>query len=304
MLNDFYYSNPIWLDALLVIGVCVGLSLAGLAVFNRLVPAHKREEDNEAVGLTYAIVAVLFAVLAALVTVDVWESAARAGELATGEANQLSSLVLDAPGLDPAVAEHIRAGVESYIEIVVKKEWPAQRAGKADDKAYETGWVEVGKISTELAAYEPQTMGQNATKAEMLHTVNQLINARQVRILAAADHLPDVTWLMLILAGAVSIFYVYLFGAHSFWIHLTFTGLIAAMIALVFVLIIALDFPFRGELSVRPEAFERVMATAGATGPPAEAPAATNAAAGEAPDAPANATPAAAAPANAADDAQ
>jgi hypothetical protein len=58
--------------------------------------------------------------------------------------------------------------------------------------------------------------------------------------------------------------YTYLFGAHSFGIHLTITGLIAATIALVFVLIITLDYPFRGEVSVSPEAFIGVQATASA----------------------------------------
>jgi hypothetical protein len=299
MLNDFYYSHPIWLDALLVIGVWTGLSLAGLWGFTRLVPVKTREEDNEAVGLTFAVVAVLFAVLAALITVDVWETASKAGELTTAEANQLSSLVLDAPGLDTQTAQQVRSGVSHYIDVVVKSEWPAQKAGKADDKTYEAGWVALGRVSTELAAYEPQTMGQNAVKAQMLRTVNQLINARQVRILAAADHLPDVTWLLLILAGAVSVFYLYMFGAHTFGIHLAITGLSAAMVALVFVLIIALDFPFRGELGVKDEAFRGVMESASVTEPPAPPGEAANAAAAasDEPDAAANA----ATPANAAD---
>jgi Protein of unknown function (DUF4239) len=243
---------------------------------------------------------VLFAVLAALITVDVWETASKAAELTTAEANQLSSLVLDAPGLDPQVAQKVRAGVGAYIDTVVKTEWPAQRAGKAVDKTYEPGWVAIGRISTELASYEPQTLGQNAAKAEMLRTTNQLINARQVRILAAADHLPDAAWLLLILAGTVSVFYVYMFGAHTFWIHMAITGLTAAMIALVFVLIIALDFPFRGDLAVRDEAFRGVMASAGSSepAPPGDA---SNAASNGESDASANT----AAAANAAgDDAQ
>jgi hypothetical protein len=263
MLNDFYYSHPTWLDGLLVIGVWTGLSLLGLLIFNRLVSAHKREKDNESVGLTYAIVAVIFAVLVAVIIVDVWETASKADEIATGEANQLSSLVLDSAGLDPAMGLSVHGQVDKYIDAVVKTEWPAQQAGRQDDKTYEEGWKVLAHLSSDLAVFEPKSMGENATKAQMLTSVNELIKARRVRILAASDHLPDVIWLILIIAGAISVFYTYLFGAHTFWIHMTITGLISATIALVFVLIIALDFPFRGDVSVGDDAFVGVKATAG-----------------------------------------
>jgi protein-S-isoprenylcysteine O-methyltransferase Ste14 len=101
-------------------------------------------------------------------------------------------------------------------------------------------------------------MGQNTIKGEMLHTVNDLIKARRSRILAAGAHLPAVVWQILLIAGAVAVFYSYLFGAHSFGLHLTITGLIAASIALIFVLIIALDYPFRGDVSVSDEAFTSI----------------------------------------------
>jgi hypothetical protein len=272
MLNDFYYSHPTWLDGLLVIGVWTGISLGGLCLFNRFVSVHKREKDNESVGLTYAIVAVIFAVLVAVIIVDVWETAAKADEIATAEANQLSSLVLDSAGLQPEMAQAVQRRVDKYIDTVSKTEWPAQQAGKQTDKTYERGWKILAHMSSELAVFEPKTMGENATKAQMLKSVNELIKARRVRILAAADHLPDVIWLILILAGMISVFYTYLFGAHSFWIHLWITGLIASTIALVFVLIIALDFPFRGDVSVSDDAFLGVRATAGVAAPPAPTP--------------------------------
>ena len=267
MLNDFYYSHPTWLDGLLVIGVWTGLSVLGLVIFNRLVSAPKRAKDNESVGLTYAIVAVIFAVLVAVIIVDVWETSARADEIATGEANQLSSLVLDSAGLAPDMALSVHGQIDQYIDTVVKTEWPAQQAGHQDDKTYEEGWKTLAKLSSDLAVFEPKTMGENATKAQMLTSVNELIKARRVRILAASDHLPDVVWLILIIAGALSVFYTYLFGANTFWIHMTVTGLIASTIALVFVLIIALDFPFRGDVSVSDDAFVGVKATAGVTAP-------------------------------------
>jgi hypothetical protein len=258
-----------------VVGILTGLALLGLYLFHRLVDVHIRHKDTETVGLTYAIVAVVYAVLIAFIVVDVFETFARGDEIATAEANKLSNLMLDATGLPPQMAQSVQADLNQYIDIVVKKEWPSQQAGKLDDAVFEPGWTVLGHLSKQLASFEPATMGQNVNKGEMLHTVNELIKSRRSRIIAAGEHLPTVVWQILLLAGGVAVGYTYLFGAHSFRIHMAITGLIAATIALVFVLIIALDYPFRGEVSVGDDAFVSVRATAsGVAVPEAATPAA------------------------------
>jgi hypothetical protein len=259
---DFLYSHPTWEVGLVVIGIWTGLSLAGLCLFHRLVDVNMRHKDTETVGLTYAIVAVVYAVLIAFIVVDVFETYAKGDEIATAEANKLSNLMLDSAGLPPQMGEAVRADLNKYIDTVVQKEWPSQQAGKLDEAVFEPGWMVLGHLSTQLAVFEPATMGQNVNKGEMLHVMNDLIKARRSRIVAAGEHLPTVVWQILLLAGAVAVGYTYLFGAHSFRIHMTITGLISATIALVFVLIIALDYPFRGEVSVGDEAFVSVKATA------------------------------------------
>jgi hypothetical protein len=274
LLVDFLYTHPTWEVGLVVIGIWTGLALAGLYIFERLVDVSVRQKDTETVGLTFAIVAVVYAVLIAFIVVDVFETSAKGGQIATAEANKLSNLMFDSAGLPPQTAEAVRADLDRYIDIVVKSEWPSQQAGKLGDAVFEPGWTVLAHLSTRLAMFEPETMGQNVNKGEMLHTMNDLIKARRSRILAAGEHLPTVVWEILLLAGAVAVGYTYLFGAHSFRIHMAITGLISATIALVFVLIIALDYPFRGEVSVGDDAFVSVKATAaGAPEPEAAKPA-------------------------------
>ena len=255
MLTNFFYSHPTWVVGLVVIGIWTGLSLLGLVIFNRITSVERRHKDTETVGLTYAIVAVVYAVLIGFIVVNVFEASAKADEIATMEANQLSSLKLDSVGLSDGESTVIRKGVNNYLDLVIKKEWPSQNAGKLDESVFAPGWEQLGELSTQLAAFEPATAGQGATKGEMLHVMDDLVTARRNRIEAAGEHVPDVIWQILLLAGAIAVGYTYLFGAHSFKIHLAITGLISSTIALVFVLIIALDYPFRGEVSVGDDAF-------------------------------------------------
>lgn len=265
MLTNFFYSHPVWLVGLLVVGVWTGLSLLGLVIFNKFVDVHIRHKDTETVGLTYAIVAVVYAVLIAFIVVNVFETFSKSDEIVIAEANRLSSLMLDSDGLPPQMAAIVRTELNEYIDIVVNKEWPSQQAGNLDDKVFEPGWEVLGKLNKELASFEPTTSGQNVNKAEMLSVVNELTRARRSRIDAAGEHLADVVWQILILAGIICVVYTYLFGAHNFRIHIAITGLVAALIALVFVLIIALDYPFRGEVSVGDEAYVNVRTAAGTT---------------------------------------
>jgi ABC-type branched-subunit amino acid transport system permease subunit len=71
-----------------------------------------------------------------------------------------------------------------------------------------------------------------------------------------------VIWKMLVLGGAISVIFTFLFGARTFRIHMAITGLIAATIGLVFVLIITMDFPFRGTVSVTSDSFLNVQQSA------------------------------------------
>jgi hypothetical protein len=111
---------------LLVIGAWTGLSLLGLYLFHRFTDVQKRRKDTETVGLTYAIVAVVYAVLIAFIVVDVFETYAKGDTIATAEANKLSNLMLDSAGLPPRAGDSVRGEIDKYIDIVVKAEWPSQ----------------------------------------------------------------------------------------------------------------------------------------------------------------------------------
>jgi hypothetical protein len=68
-------------------------------------------------------------------------------------------------------------------------------------------------------------------------------------------HIPEVIWWIIFLGGAIVTGYTYLFGFHDLRMHLVMTAAVATSLILVVVLIIALDWPFRGKVSVSPDAF-------------------------------------------------
>jgi hypothetical protein len=255
MLNNWFYSHSTWEVAGAVCSVLVLLPLLGLMFFHRMVSWEKREEDTTMVGLSYALCGGIYAVVLAFVAVGVYQTMDKSTAIASDEANSLSGIAFDSAGLPSELGERLRADVNRYIDIVTKKEWPSQQAYKMEEKNYEEGWVQIRQINSDLANYEPANPGQATVKGDALRIVNELFSARRARLLAANAHLPDPVWQMLIFGVGLIAIYVYLFGPHSYKIHMAVTSLTMLSIGLVFTLIIALDYPFRGDLSVSDEAY-------------------------------------------------
>jgi len=271
MLNQWFYSHPTWAVALAICSFLVILPLIGLAIFHRLVDWEAREHDTAMVGLSYALCGSLYAVMLAFVAVGTYEVMDRSTAIASGEANSLGSLAFDSAGLPPDLAVRVRADVDKYIDIVTQQEWPNQQAYRMEPSRYEEGWAQVRRISVDLAGFEPATQGQATVKAEMEHVVNDLFASRRTRLLAATAHLPDAVWQMLIFGLGLVAIYVYLFGPHNYWIHVSVTALTMISIGLVFTLVIALDYPFRGEVSVDSDSYRGVKETAARIFSPAKA---------------------------------
>jgi hypothetical protein len=271
MLNQWFYSHPTWEVGIAVCLFLMVLPVAGLFLFHRLVAWQRREEDTTMVGLSYALCGSLYAVMLAFVAVGTYETMDKSATIASDEANSLGGIAFDSAGLPAELGVRVRADVDRYIDIVTKKEWPSQKAYRMEPRNYEEGWAQIRRISLDLASFEPATPGQATVKAEMEHVINDLFASRRTRLLAAKAHLPGAVWQMLIFGLGLVAVYVYLFGPHSYRIHMAVTALTMLSIGLVFTLVIALDYPFRGDVSVDDDAYLGVQEVAQRVFHPAQA---------------------------------
>ena len=262
MLNNWFYAHSTWEVAGVVCSVLVLLPLLGLLMFHRLVDWHTREKNTNMIGLSYALCGGIYAVVLAFVAVGTYQTMDKSTAIVSDEANALSSIAFNSAGLPEELGHRLREDLNKYIDTVTNKEWPSQQAYHMAESNYEQGWTEVRNLSISLADYEPANPGQATVKAAILHTINDLFSARRARLLAANAHLPDPVWQMLIFGLVLVAVYVYLFGPHNFKIHMAVTAMTMLSIGLVFTLIIALDYPFRGDLSVSDEAYVGVKEVA------------------------------------------
>jgi len=177
------------------------------------------------------------------------------------EANAVGNLYADAEGLPGQWKSDVREHIRQYLVLVIDKEWPEQQKGELSPATQAESRLELRAINKVLADFAPETLGQAVIHGEMLRTLNELYRARRTRILASSGHVPPIVWDIILLGTAATIGYTYLFGMRSFRMHLAVTASVTASLSLVILLIVALDYPFRGELSVGTDSYESVRAT-------------------------------------------
>jgi hypothetical protein len=263
MIVDWISDNPTWLWGGIFVGSTSLIACLGLLVVNRFVDVKSRKAHNDAAQAFIAVIGTAYAVLVAFLAVAAWQAFTDAGKATTAEANFIGNLYQDTAGLHDAQAQSIRNDVKVYLNQVIKQEWPIQRRGEIDRVGHPT----LAHIHQTIAEINPSTPGETVVQAELLRTMNELYNARRERQLAAQGAIPPIVWWIIALGTAITIFYTYIFGVDDIRMHLVMTGTMTAALALVIVLIVSLDRPFRGDLSIGTDAYDNMLQGINAGGP-------------------------------------
>lgn len=254
MIANWIYGNPTWLWGSIFVFGTMALACIGLVIFHHLVDHSTRRAHNELAGFVLGLIGVVYAVLLAFIAVATWEAFSAADTMVQTEAGYIDNLYRDTHGFPEAVGAALRHQLRVYTDIVIRDEWPVQMEGEVPT----AGWHELYKLHKALVTYEPATRGQAVVQAEFLRNLNELYRAREARLSAATEHVPVVIWYIILIGGAVTTGFSYLFGFENFRMHLTMTAALAGSLSLVIVLIVAMDWPLRGEVSISPEAFDNI----------------------------------------------
>ena len=111
------------------------------------------------------------------------------------------------------------------------------------------------------AALPVQSPKDQAVFAEMIKRMNDLGDQREARLLASRDAVPLVIWSVLMLGAMCTVGFTFLFGLHNLWAQIVMTIAPTGIMALVLFVVIALDNPFSGDVSVKPDAMEAAGST-------------------------------------------
>ena len=231
------------------------ISLLGLWVVRKFAPYEIMEGHKEIAGFVYGILGTIYAVILGFSVVVLWEQFHDAEIIADREASQLPELHHLVQGLPADQTHAFTESLKKYCKLVVDEEWPLMDRGESSPKAHAQHLA----IWWESRSLDPQTEGEKIILAKIVDTLGIFDDARRGRLLAARSSLPKPLWFALIAGAAITIGFSYLFGLKNVIAHTVITILLAASIGLGLFLIVALDRPFSGGLSVSPAAFTAVL---------------------------------------------
>jgi FtsH-binding integral membrane protein len=261
-LNEWIYNTPISIFVLVTLAMAVVLATAALLLTYAVTSADTRRRHRELSSFAVTNIAVLYAVLLAFIAVATWESFSKASELTDVESTLAGNLYRDTRGLPQPVADQIRGQIRDYLRVVIEQEWPKQRAGIVPT----VGWSILNDIHQSVVSINPANAGQIVLMQEMLHGLNELYSARTSRLDAVNGHVPGMVWIVILAVGALTIAYSCFVYTDGIIGHLIMVAGLTVALTLVVALIVELDYPFRGSISVSAEPYRHVLSDLEAIG--------------------------------------
>lgn len=141
----------------------------------------------------------------------------------------------------------MRKDLLKYAESIVKDEWPNINAGGSNI----TNQL-MQQLSNHLNLLSPGTAKQNILYTDIVRKTDQVIHARELRLLNASGGLPVLFW---------TLSYLYLFGvaiicalrlSHATPMRIIALSTQLTMLSLIFSAVMIIDHPFRGETKISP----------------------------------------------------
>jgi hypothetical protein len=231
------------------------LGTLGFYLSRRLKLDNAFRHNNAFTASIYPIIGGIYGVFLAFTVVIVWGQFLDAKKSATNEATYLSELWRDAQVFPTPVRDQIQSHLIAYTKTVTEFEWHTMansgQASPITEAAYEGLWQC-------YYHFEPHTVQQEAFYRSSLSVLNELGRQRRHRILESRSKLPAPMWIFLLCGAMVTIFYTYLFGTRHRWLQALIIALLSGLIGFSLFLILLLQYPFTGDISVKPVAFQEL----------------------------------------------
>ncbi|MEU8773416.1 DUF4239 domain-containing protein [Streptomyces sp. NPDC048606] len=240
-----------WL-ALLVVGGIIVLALVGSLLTTRLLPTLATGDNNDMVGVVLGMFGAIYGIILAFVIVNLWTDLQTAKTVVATEASAVSQIVRDAQAFPPVTRGAVHACVHDYVHSVVERQWPLMRAGRGDAAATSQAVDDLYRV---LAAYQPRTFPEQAFYEKALDSLNEVAAQRRARISQSHDELPVLLQVLIFGGAAVIVLITLLYGVRRQGVRLLFVGSVSALIGFSLLLVIVLDCPYAGDMSVSPQPF-------------------------------------------------
>jgi hypothetical protein len=251
------YDLPRLVGTLLFSAVFVGFTWMGLVLIRPWVRRHAANQPdwNALIGAILAAFVVFYGITLALISISSYQNFAAANQVVTREATALGTLYRDVSSYPEPMGGELQRMLRHYTRYVIEEAWPAQKRGVIP----EGGTARVTTFQDKLLSFQPQTPAEEILHAETLRQFDVFVDYRRQRLNSVSTGLPDVLWFVVLVGAVVNAMLTWMFDVKQLTVHLLLAGLMSLFVAQIVFMIVAMDEPFRGNVSVGSDAFQLVQ---------------------------------------------
>jgi hypothetical protein len=178
----------------------------------------------------------------------VWQKYDDVQNQVDAEAAAIFDLYHTARAFPQPLSRQVRADLRGYTDDVITNEWPEMTRGAVALSATS----EVENIAREIETFSPATMGQQDAHQIAMQELLRAFDARRQRVLATNASVPPILWCGLVAGASATLGFTFFFGVQNRVVQLLMTGILAALITIMFVVIKEFNTPFRGPNAITP----------------------------------------------------
>ena len=249
------YDYPGWVIGLLFCATLVAFTWIGIFLTRATVHSwlHREKRANEMVGLALSSYFVLFGLLLGLLAVATYQNYSNVDDIVTNEASSLAALYREISSLPQPSRGQLQQRLREYTRYTIEEGWAQQRKGIVPKGEV----VRSGLLIRSLLDFEPSNDKEKLIYEDALRQSDHRNELSRARLSNVTTGLPTVLWWVVVAGAAINIVLIWMQDMEVH-VHMILGAALASILGLVIFLIAELDNPFRGEISIGPDAIARV----------------------------------------------
>jgi len=238
--------------------ILLGATIGGLGtfLFRKYIRIKILRSHNEVTGFLFMAIASFYSLLLGFVVFVVW------GQLNATQSN-LSIEGSSAMGLyrdikfypDTVESKQLMVVYLDFVFNVVNEEIPNMALMIQSQKTAES----FSSVFYKMEHLNPKTPFQIQLVTEMFKHLNELATYRGLRTASLEAEIPPLMWLPIMFGAIITLICAMLLDIEHTRMHIGLNALLGAFIGMLLFVIILLDHPFTGSLSIKPQSYMQIF---------------------------------------------
>ena len=253
-----YYLLQLPSFVLFILIISIGAIGAGLGtfLFRKYANLKILRSHNEVTGFLFLTLASFYAFLLSFIVFIVWGQLNETTSNVSKEGSSAMGLYRDIKFYpDTVESKQLMIVYLDFIYNVIDEEFPNMEQMKPSRKTPES----FDRVFFKIEHLNPKNPFQIQLVAEMFNHLNQLATYRGLRESSLEEEIPSPLWWPMLLGALITIFCAMLLDIENARLHITLNAMLGVFIGMLFFIILLLDHPYSGSLSIKPQSYKQIF---------------------------------------------